>query len=135
MKAGRIFTVSVLALAAFGLGMIVGQKRPAKAAVTHVPQDLVIAKQKADLPAVKHRTNASAASDNAAATHKPSSVAEIEAGLLEALRSSRSQRYKVLNDLVQSINSADMPQILAWVEELASANYKAQLRPMLLSRW
>ena len=86
------------------------------------------------MPAIKRRPK-TGGSGTAAGRVEPASVAEIEAALQKAIRMGSGRGYKTLNDLVQKVNPSDIPELLAFVEKMPSANHKSQLRSLLLARW
>jgi len=79
--------------------------------------------------------NRTPAASATAGAPEPASLAEIEAAIQKAVRMTSNRGYKALNELVQKVNPADIPQLLVFAEKLASTNYRAQLRSLLLARW
>ena len=131
MRANSLILVALLALAGFGAGLFIGGRLAATKASTAgsaatSPSDR--------LPAIQTRPK-TAASDTIAGAPEQASLAEIEAALQKAIKMTSGRGYKALDELVKKVNPSDLPQLLAFVEKLPSANYRSRLRSMLLGRW
>lgn len=132
MKANSIILAALLTLAGFGAGMFVGgQLASSKASTAAAVPASSPGKARDRLPTIRVRSKASGA-DSAPGAGEPASLAEIEAAIQKAIRLSSNRSYKAINELMRKVNPADIPQLLAFVEKLSSANYKPQLRSMLL---
>jgi hypothetical protein len=64
------------------------------------------------LPAIKARPKTGGSGTGAGAS-EPAALAEIEAAIQKAIRMSGNRGYKALNELIQKVNPADIPQLLA----------------------
>src|SRR6202142_372064 len=131
MRANSVILIALLALAGFGAGMLVGgrlgsSKASKAAAAPSSPAD--------HLPAIKPHRRIGVPGP-AGAAPEPASLAEIEAALQKAVRMTSGRGFKALNELIQKVNPSDIPQLLAFVEKLPSANNKSQLRSLLVTRW
>jgi len=110
MKANSLILIALLTLAGFGAGMIIGGRlgspRPPTAASPSTSP--AVGTQADRLPAIKPRPKPTGPGKTETAL-EPASVVEIEAALQKAVRMSGSRSYKALNDLIQKINPADIP--------------------------
>ena len=136
MRANSLILFALLALGGFGAGIIMGGRlaSPRAPAAPSPSAPTGADTQGNGWPAIKGRPKAGG-SGTATSSREGASVAEIEAALLKAIRMGTCRAYKTLNDLVQKVSPSDIPELLAFVEKMSSANHKTQLRAMLLAHW
>ena len=134
MKTNSVLLVALLTLAGLGAGMIIGGRlsSPRNPVAASAPASGTGEVQQ--LPAVTPARPA----DSAIATAPPppsAAPADVVAELQRAIRARSGRSRRALNDLVQKLNPADLPRLLALVEQWPSMNDRNQLRPLLLARW
>ncbi len=136
MTSKNIIPVALLTVASFGFGIILGPRlHRAKMAVGSSTHTSLMATNPARSASVYAALDFSETNtSNATALGHFSTLSEIEKAVQDAARSGRSQRYKVLSDIVQSVDPAQIPQVISFIQKLP-ANYRLQLRSMLLVRW
>src|SRR4051812_15863240 len=127
--------IALAALVSFGLGIIIGPRlpfsKPAAKSSVNTPSSTNHHSFQIRGKSVEAQR---AGISNAAPSERSSSLAETERAIRELLRSGRSQRSRLLNNVVESADPEQMGEVLAMVEKLP-ASYKKQLRFQLLTRW
>src|SRR5258705_220016 len=124
----RIIPGMLLTLTGFSLGLMLERHLRSTTGAQVKPPETTLVLRATEPPAA---SDAELPDNAVLKTHKTASVAEIERALQEAAQLSPSQRYKALNKIVESVESSQIPQVLAIVEKLWP-KLRAQLRPMLL---
>jgi hypothetical protein len=134
MRRNNALLVALLAVASFGAGVTIGWKLGLRKDSPSAQIAPAAGAQAGPSTAIKGRPTSSSPGKMAGA-RDPISLAEIEAAILKAVHRGGNRASKTLNDLVQSVNPPDIPQLLVFVDKLASANYRSQLRTMVLGHW
>ena len=134
MKPITLFFAVLLAVAGFGAGILVG-RHGAKANSTPtevLPDPNASAPDANKLPAVMVKSRPAPAAGAKSATRL--SLAEIESALAELKGFSRSKLWERVNEIVKSVDPADIPSVMALLSKLPT-EVQNSLRYSLLPRW
>ena len=125
---------------AFGGGYLVARHNAAPGNVAPAPIASASANSQShpNLPAIRQKKSATDAAPRPKVSSKPS-LEEIEAKIREmgvgGMNYGNRRRYTDWQKFVDSIDPADMPQALAFLETTSSKNVRDSLRGALLGKW
>src|ERR1035437_474264 len=135
MKPNVLLATILLALAGFSAGILVGRRH----FVSPIPSasgKVSATRSKSNLPTLP-ANNTSAPQKSGDATARPAKMSpeEVVTALKSAMKEYSRRRSEAINKVLTALDPADLPQILALVEKIPSAQMRNALRGNLLGRW
>jgi hypothetical protein len=136
MKPITLLCATLLAVASFGAGLVVGRHHPKSTGVSETsPAASNSTMPGQPLPAINAKPRRVAtASDKSELPARRLSLAEIESALAELKGLSRSKLWERVNEIVKGVDPADIPRVMAMLAKLP-AELQNSLRYSLLPRW
>src|SRR5260370_1237959 len=131
-KVGSCLVRVLIGLAA---GVMAGRRIPSavKPPSNSAPSSLAKTNLK-PLPNVDPRTNLAGAKNNAGA-EKKRLPEDLESAFQAVLKMSNMRRFEALNTFIQSLDAAEMPRVMAWIQKISSLQFRQQALYALLAHW